>query len=172
VAAGAHGGAIGGVAPDVLVLVPLFVEVARDTDAMVAPALRVRVERTGSGTLDVGVGGASAQFTWTAAALDLCPILVSAGRFGARPCARVEGGTLEAAGVNVQPSRSGVRPWLGTGLVARGRVLVAGPLFLELEAATTLAIVRDRFFVEPSQTVFRAPLLGWAATAGVGVVFR
>jgi hypothetical protein len=169
-AVGAHAGAIDGVAPDVLLLIPVFVEAARESDSVFAPAARLRVERTGSGT--VASGDAHAQFTWTAAALDLCPLKLGAGRFDARPCVRFEGGTLEAAGVDVQPSRSGARPWLSTGAAARARVFVVGPLFLEAEASLALALVRDRFFVEPSQTVFRAPLVGWSATGGVGVQFR
>ncbi len=168
-AVGAHAGAIDGVAPDVLLLLPIFVEAARE-GSFFAPAARLRFDRSGSGT--VSSGGASAQFTWTAAALDLCPIKLGAGRFDARPCLRFEGGSLAAAGVDVQPSRSGARPWLSTGAAARGRFVVIGPLFLEAEAALGLALVRDRFFVEPSQTVFKTPLVGWSATGGVGVQFR
>jgi hypothetical protein len=169
VAAGAQGGAAGGVAPDVLLVVPIFVEVAREGEIF-SPAARIRVERTGTGT--VAAGGAHAEFTWTAAELDLCPVIFGSRDVNVRPCARAVVGTLEASAVEVEPSRSGVRPWLSLGAALRGRIMVIGPLFLEAEGGATLAMVRDRFFVEPSQTVYRAPLVGWSATAGAGILFR
>ena len=168
-AVGAHAGVVRGVSPDTRVLVPLFVEVANETGAVLAPALRLRLERTLSSTPTASA--ARGDFTWTAASVDFCPIVLASGHFGARPCLRVEAGALEARGVDVIPSRHGTSPWLALGPVARGRVDVVGPLFAELELGTTLAIVRDRFFVEPASTVFRAPLFGWVATAGGGVAF-
>jgi hypothetical protein len=169
VALGAHAGVVRGVAPETLFLAPIFVDVAHETPALFQPAVRLRLERSGSGT--VASGAASADFSWTAASLDFCPIAIEAGRFGARPCVRVEGGELAVRGVDVSPSRRGLGLWLAMGPVARGRVRIAGPLFVELEVAANVAFVRDRFFVEPGSTVFRAPLFGATATAGGGIGF-
>jgi hypothetical protein len=48
---------------------------------------------------------------------------------------------------------------------------VLGPLFLEVELAMNVAFIRDRFFVEPSSTLFRPAAVGWTATAGAGIAF-
>lgn len=163
---GAHGGAVSGIAPNVVLLVPVFAELARSSGSLFAPAVRLRLERTGTGA------SAPAQFTWTAASLDLCPVAVGTGRFDARPCGRLEAGVLDANGVDVRPARSGSRPWVGVGPVARGRFVLVPPLFAELELAADVPLIRDRFFVQPSSTVFRAPAVGWSATAGLGVRFE
>jgi hypothetical protein len=169
---GVHAGAVGGISPDPLIVVPVFVELAHEGGGLLAPAARLRFERASSGV--VSAGGGAAQFTWTAGSLDLCPVALgsSSMRFSARPCGRIEAGELEGNGRDIQPARRGARPWLALGPIARGRVVLVGPLFAELEAAANIAVVRDRFYVEPDLTVFRAPFLGWTASAGAGVTFR
>ena len=164
---GAHGEVASGALPNVLVAVPVFVEVARVSGTLLAPAARVRFERAASGVVASAAG--SAEFTWTAGSLDLCPIAWSRAALRLTPCLRTEVGAVEAAGINVQPARSGVRPWWSMGTVARGRWVVYGPLFVELEAAFLVAIVRDRFFLEQGGTVFRPSLVGGSASAGIGV---
>ena len=164
---GAHGAVASGALPGVLVTAPVFFEIARPSSAIAAPAVRMRFERAGSGVVESGAG--SAEFTWTAGSLDLCPMAWSRGAVRLTPCLRTEVGALEAAGVNVQPARTGVRPWWSLGVVARGRFTVYGPLFVEIEGALLGAVVRDRFFLEPGGTVFRPSLLGGSAGVGAGL---
>jgi hypothetical protein len=166
-ALGAQGGVVSGASPDALVTVPVFAEAASRSEALLSPAVRLRFEHAGSGSIDAA--GASAHFVWTAGSVDVCPAHVAAGNLRLFPCARVEAGVLDAEGLDVQPARDRVRPWARAGLAGRGRVTAVGPLFLELEAAVLAALVRDRFFFQPGATVFRPPPVGVSASAGIGV---
>jgi hypothetical protein len=166
---GAHAGLSGGVTPRVLVSAPVFVEIADGRDALFAPALRLRFEHAGSGTVHEAGGGA--LFTWTTASADACPLAWSPARVRLLPCARVEAGALHASGVDLKVSRSDTRLWFAVGAVARAQLRITGPLFAELEVGAFLPIVRDRFFFEPDSTLFRAPIVGWSGAAGLGVAF-
>jgi hypothetical protein len=166
---GAQGAIVSGAAPDALLTIPVFAEIARPVGGVLRPAARLRFERAGTG---VPSGGPGAQFTWTAVSLDLCPLGLDEGPFLVRVCARGEAGALAATGVNVQPARSESRPWMSVGPVARARWAPVSVLVVEVEAGAPMPAVRDRFFVEPSTTVFRAPALGWTVAVGAGVLFR
>jgi hypothetical protein len=165
VSAGAGGGAIGGSAPTLLFSVPVFFEVARQTGGVVEPALRLRFERTATASSEDGA------FSRTGGAADLCPIALRGRSLRAQPCARLELAALYAKGRDVEPLRSDVRPWFAFGPIARARLELAAPLFLELEGGALLAVVRDRFFVEPGTLVYRAPLVGATTAFAVGLVF-
>jgi hypothetical protein len=163
--AGAGGGAIGGSAPTLLFSVPVFFEVSRHGAGLVEPALRIRFERTATAASERGA------FTRTGGAVDLCPIALRARSLRAQPCARVELAALSVSGREVEPVRSDLRPWFALGPVARVRLELGSPLFIELEGAVLLAVVRDRFFVEPGTLVYRAPLAGATTAFAVGLVF-
>jgi hypothetical protein len=162
---GAGGGAIGGSAPTLLFSVPVFFEVSRNGASVVAPALRIRFERTATAASESGA------FVRTGGSVDLCPIALLARSLRAQPCARVELAGLSASGREVEPIRSDLRPWFALGPLARVRLELGSPLFLELEGALLVAVVRDRFFVEPGTLVYRAPLVGATSAFAVGLVF-
>jgi hypothetical protein len=165
---GAGAALTGGVTPQPLFTVPFFLDVARRTGAPFAPAARLRFERSDSAT--VLAGGAAANFRFTAGSLDLCPIAWAPWRLRFWPCARIEGGVVEAGGSNETPTRSDTRPWLSAGVALRGR-LVFEPVFVELEGSAFAPLIRDRFYVEPDTTLERAPVLAAAGQAGAGVSF-
>lgn len=165
ISAGAGGGAIGGSAPTLLFSVPVFFEVSRNSAGLVDPALRIRFERTATAAAERGA------FTRTGGAVDLCPIALRARSLRAQPCARVELAALSVSGREVEPIRSDLRPWFALGPVARVRLELGSPVFIELEGALLFAVVRDRFFVEPGTLVYRAPLAGATTAFAVGLVF-
>jgi hypothetical protein len=155
---GAGSALTGGLTPDLLLSVPVFVEVAWSS-----PSLRLRLERGGSST--------GADFTWTAGSLDTCPVAWSPAPIRLSPCLRLRGGLLEATGEGVVPVRSDTRRWLDFGALVRARLDFPGPFFFELEGGASIPATRDRFFVEPDATIHRAPLVMGAAAAGAGVSF-
>jgi hypothetical protein len=163
--AGVGGGAIGGSAPTLLFSIPVFFEVSRKGAGLTDPAVRIRFERTATGALETGA------FTRTGGAIDVCPISLRARSLRAQPCARVELAALSVSGRDVEPIRSDLRPWFALGPVARVRLELASPVFIELEGALLFATVRDRFFVEPGTLVYRAPLAGGTTAFAVGLVF-
>ena len=166
VALGTHVELVSGVSPNVLVSIPVYAEVSHVTEKGFAPSARVRVDRAGSGIVHAGAG--DAHFTWTAGSLEACPVAWPLATVRLTACVRAEAGILEATGLNVQPSRDQARPWLALGPVARGRWVFLGPFHLELEGALFAPVIRDRFFLQPSTTVFQAPIVGFSASLGVG----
>jgi hypothetical protein len=50
------------------------------------------------------------------------------------PCVRAEAGVLEGAGSGILPARDQRPPWMALGVAGRARWLVAGQIFLELDA--------------------------------------
>jgi hypothetical protein len=164
--AGLGGGLVAGSAPTVLLSVPVFVELASERGDVVRPSLRLRFERTSTSSNREG-----GEFVRTGGAADLCPLSVRARSVRAKPCVRTELAALYAKGRGVEPVRSDVRPWAALGLVARVRVELVAPLFVELEAALLVAAVRDRFYVEPFAVVYRPPVLGGSSAFAVGAAF-
>ena len=166
ISAGLGGGLVAGSAPTVLLSVPVFVEISRDGRDMVSPSMRLRFERTF--TSSNSEGGA---FLRTGGATDLCPIALAARSLRAQPCMRAELAALSAKGRGVEPVRSDVRPWFAVGAVARVRIELAPPVFVELEASALVPAVRDRFYVEPFAVVYRAPAVGGASAFALGASF-
>lgn len=172
VSTGVGAGLVGGAAPRILLSVPVFVEVSRELGGIVEPSARVRFERTSIASTDGSTGSGGARFVRTGGAADLCPIALRARSLRAQPCLRAELAALYARGRNIEPARSEVRPWFALGPVARVRVELVGPLFVELEAALLIAAVRDRFYVEPATLVYRPPAMGATTAFSVGLAFR
>ncbi len=165
ISAGAGVGVIGGSAPTLFFSVPVFFEVSRNGAGLVDPAFRMRFERTATAASESGA------FTRTGGSVDFCPIALRARSLRAQPCARVELAALAVSGRKVEPIRSNLRPWFTLGPVARVRLELGSPVFVELEGALLLALVRDRFFVEPGTLIYRAPLVGATTAFAVGLGF-
>lgn len=166
---GIDGGLVGGMSPSVLPTLPVFLEIGRGRGhGILTPSARVRFERPG-GDADSSSQG-SAHFTWTEGSADLCPIAYSPiSRLRLVPCVRGEVGVVDASGSGATPTREETRPWVVLGLVARGRADLVGPLFAEIEGGLGAPLVRDRFYLEPDFTVFRASAVAWSGAAGLGV---
>jgi hypothetical protein len=169
---GVHAGLTAGVAPPLLVSVPLFVDISRRTESPFAPAFRLRAVRSNSGSGNAGVP--NADFTWTLGTLDACPLGLPGSpdaRFRLVPCVRFEVGLLEAQGLGVTPTRSSARPWVAGGGAARASLWVVGGLFLEVEGGLVVPLLQDRFFVEPNTTLHVTPALVGSGAAGFRVSF-
>ena len=163
-AAGADAEVVLGASPNPMFAVPVFFEVARALGKHFALGGAFRFAHGGDTSLTGGIGG---DFDWTVGALDLCAI-VRAGRFRIDGCERSSFGVLEGHGLGVVPANSATRPWVDLGLALALRVRAFGPLFLEATGHVGAVLVRDRFFLEPSTTVFQAPLFMGEAGGGVG----
>ncbi len=165
VGAGADGEAVFGVSPNPLFAVPVFFEVTRALGEHVAVGGALRFERAGQSALDSSSGGA--DFTWTAGAVDFC-VVGRAGRVRAHACVRSHFGVIDAHGEGVTPERSATRPWVDVSLALALRVRIVGPIFAELGGSAGIALVQDRFFLEPNQTVFQVQTFTGHVGAGLG----
>lgn len=176
VRAGAQGAAQSGVTPDVVMTVPVFLDLT----------LEARRDRRGIGVRfepglrALGIFGASdrkaagtavAELTWTSGALDACPARIHAGPASLVPCVRIEIGVLAAKGEQIVPARSDSRLWSALALPIRLRLEPWRHVFFEIEGAARTPLVRDRFVFQPDLMVFQAPRIGWTAAAGAGVTF-
>jgi hypothetical protein len=163
-AAGADAEVVLGAGPDPMFAVPVFFEVARALGQHFALGGAARFVHADDTSLTGGIG---ADFDWTVGALDLCAI-VRAGRFRLDACERSAFGVLEAHGLGILPARSAARPWVDLGLALALRARVFGPFFVEATGHVGAVLVRDRFFLEPNQTVFQAPNFTGEVGGGLG----
>jgi hypothetical protein len=161
--------ALGGVAPDPVVLPRPFVQVIRESDSPWSLALRLSAARAHA---EVTVQQGAADFTWWTGRLETCPLRFSPVlRFALSACVPFDAGALQAEGRGVSPSRRLTRPWLSIGAAGRVEWQVLEVLVLEAAAELLVPIVRDRFFVGTDATLHRAPAVAAGATVGIGVRF-
>ena len=161
--------ALGGVAPDPVLLARPFVELARQGGSAWSYGLRLSGARAHA---DVRNSEGAGDLTLWAARIEPCPILVSFARgFGLAACLPLEVGRLEAVGSGVTPTRRIARPWLSMGSTGRVQWQVVDMLVLEAAGELFFPIVRDRFFVGSSATLHRAPAVAGGGSVGIGVRF-
>jgi hypothetical protein len=160
-----------GVTPITLVAVAPAVGWRTTRASVWSPSVTLSFLRASTGTL--AVTGGEASFTWTVGRADGCLLSWPAGS-PARllACARVEAGTLDAAGSQVPSARSSTRAWVTVGPLVRGEWELLAPLFLAAEGAVLVHVIDDRFYFQPGDTtVFAVPLAGAEAAAILGVHF-
>lgn len=146
----------------------LFVDVASGSESLFAPLFRAaasHVERRGLSSSD----GAEANFTLTLLTLSACPLRLSAGFLGLRPCALVSGGALHAWGSEARDLRQ-TRPYaaLGGSVLLFARVSQTVELVADLAMAGTL--VRDSFGFGEEQA-WQTPALYLSSGVGARFVF-
>ncbi len=96
-----------------------------------------------------GGGGGSASLSMVALLpnLTLCPTTLWIGaRAALGACLAIDAGALSWTGNGFDTSvAEGVRPFVDVGPVAHARLMLAGPLALEIRGAAVAPLVRDRF---------------------------
>lgn len=135
-----------------------------------SPALRLRLARSRSFTVDAG--GRSAIFRLSDAALEGCVAVAGPRPFQLRPCAQVAVGVFEGASSAFGPTQSEARPWVSAGGFLQGRWRFFGPLALEASFGFTVPLLRDDFFFRPRTPIYLAPPLLLVGDVGVGTTFR
>jgi hypothetical protein len=115
----------------------------------------------------------SAELEWAAAQLALCPVGLGPGEqrsWDLRACGSFQVGRLRGAGFEtVDPDTKAIL-WVAAGLELEGRYRVVGPLWLGLEGALNLPFSRERFYLEPTQTLHQVP--AWGVSVGFGAGLR
>lgn len=166
---GAQLEALGGVAPDPVLLARPFVQVAHQDRTAFGNTLRLSAAYAHARV--TGPEGAGVFSLW-AARLEPCPLRLFPTRgFGVSACVPLEIGRLTASGSGVTPSERIARPWLSVAGAARVEWQVFEMLVLEAAAELSFPLVRDRFFVGEASTLHRAPVVAGAGSVGIGVRF-
>jgi hypothetical protein len=147
----------------------LFVDLAFARRAL--PSVRLSVGRAARDAASSSRG--DAQMIWLFTDLAVCPLHTSSASLAA--CAEIEAGALEAR-VTGAATQSRTRPWLALGLAGRARPLRVDlspslQLFVELELGVRAPLLREAFFFEPDQTVYRAPALVLEGRSYAGMRF-
>jgi hypothetical protein len=158
-----------GTAPGALIGPSAWIGWVSPAQATIVPALRLALGRASTGS--IAVTGGSADFVWTVGRADACLVLWPSQPTRLSACARLEGGAVDADGVNVPDARKQTRGWLAAGPLAQAEWSFVPPLFLELEVAGMVHIIADRFYFLPDVTAYQVPTVGLVGSAGLGVYF-
>jgi hypothetical protein len=158
-----------GITPDVVLVIPVFMDLRRDRLGVSTPAFRLSFARIDSGTLTSG--SATTDLVWTTGRLDACPVTVRGTIFGFEPCVRFTAGAIDGSGSNITSAQTVSRPWADVGLVARARATILDVFFVEVEVSASATLTRDRFYFEPDRTVSQASLFTGGAGLGLGAFF-
>jgi hypothetical protein len=114
----------------------------------------------------------SAQLEWAAAQLVACPAgWGPTDTLDFRACGAFQIGRLRGAGfATARPAAKSIL-WAAAGLELEGRYRVVGPLWVGLDGAFTFPFSRERFYLEPAETLHRVPAWGWSFGLGTGLRF-
>lgn len=114
----------------------------------------------------------SAELRWTAGQLVLCPWGAQPGTsWDVRACALFQLGRLRGSGYDTPNPTEGTIVWSAAGIQLEGRLKLVGPLWAGVDAALLQPFTQERFYVEPSRTLFRVPAWGTSFGAGLGLLF-
>jgi hypothetical protein len=114
----------------------------------------------------------SAELELAVVRLAVCPLGVQSGpAWDLRACATVELGRLRGAGFATEAPASRAIVWSSAGVDLQARYELLRPLWMGLEGGFNLPFTRERFFVEPSETLHRVPAWGLSFGAGLGLRF-
>jgi len=145
----------------------LGVMLTRETGE-VRPGLGLSVQAADATT---SASQGSAELDWVAGQLALCPIGVQPGKsWDFRACAALQLGRLRGTGFETARPATRAILWSSAGVELEGRFQLLGPLWLGWEGAFTLPFSRERFYLEPEQTLHRVPW--WGLSFGVGLGLR
>ena len=112
--------------------------------------------------------GAMATFHWLAGRIEACPYVPRIGRFELAPCAGLQAGAVTSRGTAVGQASSDTRPWLAPELAGHVALRI-GRVAVEVEATAAAPIVRDRYYIAPSTTVYQVPRVAFGVGAGLAV---
>lgn len=114
----------------------------------------------------------SAELAWLAAQLTACPFGVEPGAgWDFRACATLQLGRLRGSGFQTTEPATKSILWSAAGAELQARYRVVGPLWLGLEGGLTFPFTRERFYLEPQQTLHEVTAWGVSCGGGVGLRF-
>jgi hypothetical protein len=160
---------MGGIAPTTLIAASPFVGIQSFAGFLPDPAIRLAFEHA-STDIDAALG--TAELSWTAARLDLCPARFQLSTStGVRPCLMMDAGVLQGRGVKVEHPATRSRPWFDLGGALRIDVKVLGPLYVEAAGSVFFPTIRDDFGIDPGSSIHRAPVIAGSGSAGLALLF-
>lgn len=161
-------GALAVAAPGASLAYGGFADLEKDR-AGFAPSFRLGVVHA-EGTADSST--VHADLAWTLARASVCPARADLSRtVRARPCLSLDAGALSADPRGATTSQPRTRPWVAPGLAMRILWEPARFLFIEGQLSAAVPLVRDELVIDPSLSLYRAPVLVGSGEIAAGVRF-
>ena len=113
----------------------------------------------------------SADLELAVARLAICPLGLQSGDWDVRACATAELGRLRGSGFATAAPASKAIVWSSAGFDLQARYELLRPLWVGLEGGFTFPFTRERFYVDPGETLHRVPRWGLGFGAGLGLRF-
>jgi hypothetical protein len=146
-----------------------FLEILGDRPGVFVPALRVSFAWTRDA--HVALASGAADFSWYVARAEACPLRVGSTNVSLTWCATFDGGMLRVAGQDAPAVTARTRPWVSTGVSARGSAKLFRWLFAELEVGAAAPWIKDRWVFADGSPLYGAPAVSVWAGAGLGCRF-
>jgi hypothetical protein len=118
------------------------------------------------------VSQGSAELDYAAAQLTLCPLgMRPSVSWDLRACAALQLGRLQGAGFETPSPATKSIFWSSAGVELQARYWLLGPLWLGGEGTFNFPFSRERFYLEPQETLHRVPAWGVSVALGLGLRF-
>jgi hypothetical protein len=166
-------GALGAIAPDLAVDAAVSVGFIDTGPSLFAPSVRLSARGAWSPDSNFGSGEGTASFRRLGGRLSGCPLRVSAGPIGLRPCGFIELGSLHASSQSpVEPSSPTVL-WGAAGVLGRGEMLLFDRLVLGLDLGALFPFWHSDFYYLPQRSVahHQVDFAGFAGAFDIAVRF-
>jgi hypothetical protein len=169
VALGLRWDEMSGITPLLRPVLRPFLEIVDDRPGVFVPALRISFAWTRNA--HVALSSGAADFSWYVGRLEACPLRVGSAAASLTWCATFDGGAVRIAGQDAPAITARTRPWVSTGVSARGSARLWRWLFAELELGAAAPWIKDRWvFADGSLLQTPPPVSVWAG-AGLGCRF-
>ena len=160
---------VSGVTPMLRPVLRPFFEIIGDRQGALVPGLRVSFAWTRDAR--VGTAYGEADFSWYVGRIEACPLRLGSVAVSLSSCVTFDAGALRVVGQNAPPSTARTRPWMSTGLNARGSARLWRWLFAEVEVGAAAPWIKDRWlFVDGTAIQSAPPISAWIG-AGLGCRF-
>jgi hypothetical protein len=160
---------VSGVTPIMRPVLRPFFEIMGDRQGPLVPALRVSFAWTREAR--VGTDYGEADFSWYVGRVEGCPLRLGSVALSLSSCVTFDAGALRVVGRNAPSSTARTRPWLSTGLNARGSALLWRWVFVEIEVGAAAPWIKDRWVFADGSAIQSAPPISAWMGAGLGCRF-
>jgi hypothetical protein len=169
VALGLRWDEVSGITPLLRPVLRPFLEIVDDRPGVFVPALRLSFAWTRDAR--VGVTYGAADFSWYVGRVEACPLRVGSGAASLTWCATFDGGAVKVVGEDASASTARLRPWVSSGVSARGSVRLLRWVFAELELGAAAPWFKDRWVFADGSSIHTVPPVSVWTGAGLGCRF-
>jgi hypothetical protein len=169
VAMGVRWDEVSGVTPLLRPVLRPFLEIVGDRPGVFVPGFRISFAWTHNA--HVATASGAADFSWYVGRVEACPLRLGSVATSLTWCATFDAGALRVAGQDAPVNTARARPWVSSGLSARGSARLWRWVFAELEAGAAAPWFKDRWLFADGSALYAAPPVSVWVGAGLGCRF-